>query len=264
MIYERPIPLKGDVLKQRIFSPLAYPNVRNANVIAITAHEAPRYSAHFPIAWAKRDTRFELVVIRSLLSDGRAHPEGSQAALAFLPALCRAYPFMYEPAAGPSDSQSKVATGHRSNYFDAAVADAPTDVGAPICFADGRPTKATAQRIALLDSAAPLFAITAAIAVDLAALDLFEAWPLRFENIEGHTLDVPDLWIVSQDMVQTGGLAPVMRKHGLIAADLIGLHRISLFRAGTLLSNAKAALKADQTSPTGAPMPAIDGTDAPT
>ena len=263
MIYERPIPLKGDVLKQRIFSPLAYTNVRNGNAIAITAHEAPRYAPHFPIAWAKRQHGFELVVIRSLLSDGRGHPEGSQAALAFLPALCRAYPFMYEPVTSTRGSISKVLTDHRSNYFDAAVADAPTDVGAPICFADGRPTKATAQRIALLDSAAPLFATTAAIAVELAELDLFEAWPLRFENIEGHTLDVPDLWIVKQDAVLTGSLAPVMRTHGLIAADLIGLHRISLFRAGILLANAKTALKAGQTSPDDAQLPAIAGTDAP-
>ncbi len=263
MIYERPIPLKGDVLKQRIFSPLAYPNVRNANVIAITAHEAPRYAPHFPIAWAKREHRFELAVIRSLLSDGRGHPDASQAALPFLPALCRAYPFMYEPVAGASDGKSKVLTGRRSNYFDAAVADAPTDIGAPICFADGRPTKATAQRVALLDSAAPLFAATAAIAVDLAAQDLFEAWPLRFENIEGHTLDVSDLWIVKQDAVLTGALAPVMRTHGLIAADLIGLHRISLFRAGILLANAKTALKSGPTRADDAQLPAIAGTDAP-
>jgi SapC len=261
LIYERPIPLKGDVLKQRIFSPLAYPNVRNANVIAITAHEAPRYAPHFPIAWAKREHHFELVIIRSLLPDGRGHPEASQTALPFLPALCRAYPFMYAPVA--DDSKSSVLTGRRSNFFDAAVADAPTDVGAPICFADGRPTKATAQRIALLDSAAPLFDTTAAVTVDLAALDLFEAWPLRFENIEGHTLDVPDLWIVKQDAVLTGALAPLMRTHGLIAADLISLHRISLFRAGIVLANAKTALRAGQPVPDDTQTPAIAGADAP-
>ncbi len=243
MLYERPVPLKGDVLKQRIFSPLAYVNVRNANVVGITAHEAPRYSAHFPIAWHKCDDRFELAVVRSLLDDGRGHPTASQSALTFLPALCRAYPFMYEPAGKAEPGPGNIPTHHRSNFIDAAVADAPSDIGSPICYPDGRPTKATAQRIALLDMAAPMFAETAEIGRQLSELELFEAWPLRFENVEGHTLDVPNLWIVKQDAIQTGALAPVMRRHGIIAADLIGLHRVSLFRAGILLANAKSALK---------------------
>lgn len=238
MLYERPVPLKGDVLKQRIFSPLAYENVRNANVIAITAHEAQRYASHFPIAWYRHENRFELIIVRSILADGRGHPAASQSALPFLPALCRAYPFMYEPGSAARNSHT------RTHFIDVAVADAPTDVGSPICFPDGRPAKATAQRIALLDIAAPMFAETAQIASQLSELALFEAWPLHFENIEGYTLDVPDLWIVKQDAISTGALAPVMRRHGIVAADLIALHRLSLFRTGIMLANARAALRA--------------------
>lgn len=239
MLYERPVPLKGDVLKQRIFSPLAYENVRNANVIAITAQEAMRYASHFPIAWHRHENRFELIIVRSLLADGRGHPAASQSALPFLPALCRAYPFMYEP--GMYQPGRHEPSRH---FIDVAVADAPTDVGSPICFSDGRPAKATAQRIALLDIAAPMFAETAQIAGQLSELALFEAWPLHFENIEGYTLDVADLWIVKQDAISTGALAPVLRRHGIVAADLIALHRLSLFRTGIMLANARAALRA--------------------
>jgi SapC len=238
LLYERPVPLQGDVLKQRIFSPLAYENVRNANVVAISAQEAPRYAPHFPIAWHRREGRFELIVVRSFLADGRGHPAASQSALKFLPVLCRAYPFMYEPGGTAQNSRA------RTNFVDAAIADAPTDIGSPICFPDGRPTKATAQRIALLDMAAPMFTQTAQIAAQLSELALFEAWPLHFENVEGHTLDVPDLWIVKQDAVQTGALAPIMRRHGIVAADLIALHRLSLFRTGIMLANARATLRA--------------------
>jgi hypothetical protein len=232
--YEIPIPLAGDILKQRIFSPLAYANVRTAKLIAIAGLEAPRYAAHYPIAWRKRDEAYELVIVRSLLPDGRGHPPGTLTALAFLPVLARAYPFLLGPAKE---------NGARAKLVDTAIADEPGDIGAPIALVDGRPSKATVQRIALLESSAPHFARTVAIARQLAELDLFEPWPLRFDDVEGHTLDVPDLWIVRQEVVSTGALAPVMRAHGTLAADLIGLHRLSLYRAGMLLAHARAALK---------------------
>jgi SapC len=234
--YDEPIPLAGDVLKQRIFSPLAYAIVRHANIVVISAAEAPRYAAHCPIAWRKRQDGFELVVLRSLLGDGTGHQAGSQKALNFYPILARAYPFLYDPAAGPAAGRAK--------FVDTAIADEPGDVGAPICMIDGRPSKATTQRIALLDAAAPSFAQTMAITKQLGDADLFEPWPLHFENVEGTTIAVEGLWIIKQTAVETEAFAPVMRAHGVIAADLIGLHRVSLFRAGILLAQARAALKA--------------------
>ncbi len=254
MDYERPIPLAGDVLKQRIFSPLAYPSVRNSNVIEIAAQEAPRYAAHFPICWRKQADRHQLVIVRSLIADGRGHPIGSQKALAFLPILCRSYPFLYAP--------SGTADGAMPKFIDHVIADEPSDIGSPICFTDGRPTKATAQRITMLDNAATLFAQTAAIASHLAAADLFEAWPLHFEGIEGQTLDVPNLWIVKQDVVATGALSPLMRVHGLVAADLIGLHRVSLFRTGILLANARSALKGQPNDSAATDQPELATTEA--
>jgi SapC len=239
--YERPIPLSGDVLKQRIFSPIAYAMVRRANIIAIAAVEAPRYAAHFPIAWRKRATGFELVILRSLLADGRGHVPGTQTALGFLPALARAYPFLYDPAREPAAGRAK--------FVDSAIADEPGDLGAPICYVDGRPTKATTQRIGMLDSLAPAFSQTAAITQQLAKADLFEPWPLHFENVEGQTIDVEGLWIIKQNAAASGVFAPIMRAHGLLAADLIGLHRISLFRAGTLLAQTRSALKASAAAP---------------
>jgi SapC len=235
--YERPIPLTGDILKQRIFSPIAYAGVRRANIIAIAASEVSRFAANFPIAWRRRGDVYELVILRSLLADGRGHAPGAQKALGLLPVLARAYPFLYDPAHAPQ-------VAGRAKFVDAAIADEPSDIGAPICLIDGRPTKATAQRIGLLDAAAPSFAKAAAIARHLADADLFEAWPLRFDNVEGHDLEVGGLWIVKQDAVGTGAFAPLLRAHGVVAADLIGLHRLSLFRAGIMLALARAALKA--------------------
>jgi SapC len=246
--YERPTPLAGDVLKQRIFSPTAYAGVRSASIVAIAAIEAPRYAAHFPIAWRRQNDSFELVVLRSLLPDGRGHAAGTQKALGFLPILLRAYPFLYDPALLPP------AAGH-AKFVDTAVADEPGDIGAPICYIDGRPTKATTQRLALLDVAAAAFAQTAAISRQLAAADLFEAWPLRFENIEGYDLEIRDLWIVRQDAVTTGAFAPLMRAHGVVAADLIGLHRVSLYRAGILLAQARGTLKAEAAASGMSPVP---------
>ena len=235
MDYVQPIPLSGDVLKQRIFSPLAYATIRNANVMAIAPVEAARFAGHYPIAWRKQNDSFELVVVRSLLADGRGHAPGTQTTLAFIPVLARCYPFLYDPALPPQAGKPK--------FVDTAIADQPNDIGAPIALADGRPSKATLQRIAQLDAAAPSFALSATIAATLAKAELFEPWPLHFENIEGQTLDVDGLWIVRQNVVETGGLAPLLRAHGIAAADLVSLHRISLYRAGMLLAQSRAALK---------------------
>lgn len=243
MDYDEPIPLSGDILKQRIFSPLAYANVRRCNVMAIGGGEAPRYAAHYPIAWRKRESEFELSVLRSLLPDGRGQPPGTETMLNFLPILARAYPFLLGPP--------KEVTGNRAKLVDTAPADKPADVGAPICLMDGRPSKATSQRIALLEAAAPMLSQTAAISRQLADLDLFEPWPLHFEDVEGTTLHIDDLWIVRQDAAKSGRLAPLMRTHGVMAADLISLHRLSLYRAGMLLAYSRAALRADALPPSG-------------
>lgn len=236
MDYEHPIALSDEVLKRRIFSPLAYPVVRNANVIRIAHSEAARYAAHFPVVWRKIGNGAELVVVRSLLADGRGHAPGSQQALPFLPTLCRAYPFLLNPQIAPAVDTPRL--------FDDAIADEAKDVGAPVCTPDGRPTKATVQRLGLLDAFVPPFQLTQALCNDLIGADLFEPWALSFDNIEGHKLEVTDLLIIRQTSFATGAFAPVLRTYGLPAAELLALHRISLFRAGILLANARKALVA--------------------
>lgn len=228
--------MSEDVFKRRIFSPLAYPAVRNANVIQISHSEAEKYAGHFPVVWRRRREAFELVVVRSLLADGRGHAPGSQQALPFLPVLCRSYPFLLDPIREPAINAAR--------QFDDAIADEPKDIGAPVCTPDGRPTKATVQRLGLLDAFIEPTQKTMAICNDLKARDLFEPWALSFDNIEGRKLEVPDLWIVKQTAFATGAFAGIMRVHGLFAADLLSLHRISLFRAGILLANARKALAA--------------------
>lgn len=235
MDYDQPIPLAGDVLKQRIFSPLAYANVRRANVVAIAQNEMARLAGHYPLVWRKTGDEFRLVAIRSLLDDGRGHAPGTQLTLSFLSVLLRCYPFLYDPRARPEPG--------RPRFIDQALADEPGDVGAPVALADGRPSKAALQRLAHLDAAATSFAQTALISNDLGKRELLEPWSLKFDDVQGIRLEVPDLWIVRQAAAKDSSLTPVLQAHGIAAGDLIGLHRLSLFRAGTLLTQARAALQ---------------------
>jgi len=93
--------------------------------------------------------------------------------------------------------------------------------------------------------------VSMALGQTLAELDLFEPWELKF-NISGTSIELPDLLIVRQKSLDTGALAPVLYRHGLVAAHLIGVHRISLFRAGILLAAARAVLHGETSAESGA------------
>lgn len=236
MDYDRPIALQGDVGKRRIFSPFAYARVRHTAAVEISLSEAERYAAYYPIAWQRiADQVFRLVVVRSLLHDGRGHYAGALTTLSFLPALCAAYPFLL--AEQPDHLNG-------ADYLvDDVIADEPTDVGAPIIMLDGRPSRATEQRLQLLERHRRQIAPTSRLNARLAAADLLEPWALKFDDVEGTRLEVPNLWILKQGTIETGAYAPVLGELGSRAAWLLGLHRVSIFRAGQLLANARAALR---------------------
>ncbi len=237
--------MAGEVLKQRVFAPTCYAAVRNTNIVAICASEAGRFVAHVPIAWRSRAGKFELVILRSFLGDGRGHLPGMQTATTLLPVLARAYPFLHDPTRAPTPGQPK--------FIDPVIADEPDDLGAPITAMNGRLTPQAARCIALLDASAASFAETAVISQCIADADLLEPWALRFEAQGAPTIELKGLWIVKHGAIATGAFAPLMRAHGLAAADLVALHRVSLFRTGLLLARARGALGITADGATGAP-----------
>jgi hypothetical protein len=229
---ERPIALEKDVLARRIYAPAAYAQVRNTAVVPIVHAEAYQLASWFPIVWRRRGTDIDLVAVRSLLDDNRAQPP---AARGLLPLLLQAYPFVLDPQHPVGPESAKM--------IDDVFADAPTDVGATITNIDRKLSRATVLRLRTLDIFAREYAVTSSISKLLADLNLFAPWELKF-NIEGHSVEIRDLCIIRQPAFDTGALSVVLEKLGAPAAQLIGLHRISLFRAGILLGMARAFLKA--------------------
>jgi hypothetical protein len=230
--YENPIRLTGAAATRRIFSPLAYANVRHAHVVPVVMPEAWALASWFPIVWQRTETFYQLVAVRSLFADGRGYLPVVESSPGLLPLLLQAYPFLIDPTVAPDASTAR--------WIDDVIADSPSDIGAPVLLADKRPTKASRLRLGMLDLFQKHWLNTHAFALQLSELGLLEPWNLTFD-IEGHSVGVDNLFIVRQSAFDTGLLAPVASCHGAMAAQLLALHRISLFRAGALLSAARAA-----------------------
>lgn len=233
MIYDKPVPFNRDHAKRRIFSPIAYAHIRNAQVLPVTMHEAGRYTAFYPIVWQQQSEGYSLVIVRSLFGDGRGHLKAAQTAYAFLPLLMRAYPFL------PPDER---VDPEAAFWIDDSVPDSPTDIGSPICLENGRLARASEQRLEFLDQYRKEAGQTEKFTSALVKSQQLEPWALAFD-VEGHRLSVPDLWIIKQAEVTTGAFSELMLEFGVEAAYLLGWHRLSLFRAGQLLARARAALR---------------------
>jgi SapC len=229
MLGERPIPLEKDALHRRIFAPSAYDVVRNAAIVPVVPTEAYELSWWFPLAWRKYGSQFILVAVRSLLSE-RAQPVAGRAPL---PLILQAYPFIFDPTlpafGGP-------------RMLDDVFPDAPTDVGATITTPAGRPSRAAIQRLHLLDIVAKDFHFAQALTSAIADRDLFVPWALRFD-VGDHSVGHTDLFIIRQAAFAGSALSDVFDNFGAPAAMLLGLHRISLFRAGALLALARKAVE---------------------
>jgi len=228
---QRPIPLEQDALRRRIYAPVAYATVRDQTVVPVVHTEAYQLAAWFPLVWRARGTAYDLVVVRALLDDQRAQP---RAARALLPRILQAYPFVF----GPTNA-SGIEGGR---MLEDVFADQPTDVGASITTVGGKFSRATLLRLRILDGLAGDLATTRRIGEMLAGFDLFEPWHLKFE-IAGRSVEIPDLFIVRQDIFETGKLSPALDELGAPAALVLGLHRISVFRAGALLAAARMLLE---------------------
>jgi hypothetical protein len=223
--------LEKDVLRRRIYSPLSYAPVRNAAVVPVVHSECLMLASWFPLVWRRRQATVEFVVIRALLNDQRAQPP---AARALLPLLFHAYPFVFDPDRPVGSDTRKM--------LDDVFADAPTDVGASITTVNRKLARATTGRFQILDRFANEVVVTTEIGNILAELDLLEPWPLKFD-IDGHRVEIPDLMVIRPSAFDSGALASLLETWGIPCAQMLGLHRISLFRAGVLLAAAKAFFK---------------------
>ena len=227
LLCERPIALEKDVLRRRIYAPLAYAPVRNAAVVPIVHSECQTLASWFPLVWRRRQATIEFVAIRALLNDQRAQPP---AARALLPLLLHAYPFVF-------DLRQPVRTDS-PRLLDDVFADAPTDIGASITTVHRKLSRATTSRFRLLDRFAHESAATNAIGNALAELDALEPWPLKFD-IDGNNVEIPDLLVIRPSAFESGHFSRLLGSYGIPCARMLGLHRISLFRAGVLLGMAK-------------------------
>lgn len=229
--FDSPLALHDTVLRRRIYSPQSYAPVRNAAVVPIVYSECATLACWFPLAWQRRRRGFEFVAIRALLNDQRAQPP---AARNLLPLILRAYPFILDPEQ-PAEPNAR-------RMLEDVFADAPTDIGATITTVQRKLSRGTTSRFHFLDQFAHEAPVTAKIGEAIADLDEFEPWNLHFE-IDGHNVDVPELVVIRPSAFEGGRLAPLLNEYGMPCAQMLGLHRISLFRAGGLLALAKAFYK---------------------
>ena len=229
---QRPVPLERDALRRRIYAPVAYAAVRDQAVVPVVHTEAYQLAAWFPLVWRARGTEHDLVVVRALLDDQRAQPRAATRAL--LPRILQAYPFVFE-ATNPQGIEG-------GRMLEDVFADQPTDVGASITTVGGKFSRAALLRFRILDGLAGDLTTTRRIGEVLASSDLLEPWQLKFD-IAGRTVEVPNLFIVRQDTFETGKLSPVLEELGAPSALVLGLHRISVFRAGALLATARMLLE---------------------
>jgi hypothetical protein len=231
LLGEQPIALEKDVLRRRIYAPLAYAPVRNAAVVPIVHSECVTLASWFPLVCQRRQATVEFVAIRALLNDQRAQPP---AARALLPLLLHAYPFVFNPRQPVRTDTPKM--------LDDVFADAPTDIGASITTVQLKLARATTGRFRLLDRFAHESQITGAIGSALAELDVLEPWPLKFD-IDGNNVEIPNLLVIRPSAFERGHLGRLLGIYGVPCAQVLGLHRISLYRAGVLLAMAKTFIR---------------------
>jgi len=236
-LYRASLPIAFQASGMRIYAPVAYPAVRQAQIVPIIHIEALPMAAWFPVVWRQTEHGVDLVVVRSLLADGRGQPARSPKDPRSLPLIFRAYPFKMERKGQGGEAITIT--------LDDAFADEPTDAGAPILSPAGELGRGAEQRCRALAVLAHMLPQTQAITQYLLDADLLEPWPLALA-LDGVALEVPDLLVVRPGVFRTGGLAGFASAFGPTGARFLVAHRLSLFRAGVLAGSARTALRKAQ------------------
>ena len=234
MMAECPQPLTGELMASRIYSPFAYPLPRRARIVPIVTIEAERLAAAFPVVWRRGINGPELVVLRTLLENGTGYAPGTDRTLALLPLILQAYPFVLS-------ATEPLALSDNRRMIDVAGADEPTDAGAAIAGPDGRLSRGTELRLRALEIFERDFQQTLTLGHRIEAMGLFEPWPLDFDLGGGRRCEIGELLVVSPKAFDTPRIATLLAASGIAAARLLGMHRLSLFRAGVLLAAARGA-----------------------
>lgn len=231
-IYEALRPFNPGDGETRIFAPVSYALVRQAQIVPIVHIEALNLAHWFPVCWQMKDKTATLVALRTLHRDGSSQPPGSPASMTSLPLVLRAYPFVV----GGGDAGGE----QDAHLIETAIPDEPTDIGSPIMLPSGRATPGTKlklQAVAAFNGALPQ---TIAITEELQRHGLLEPWPLSFD-VAGQSIIVPDLHVVKPSEFASPRIFRIIEAHGPSVATFLGAHRISLFRAGVLYQTARDA-----------------------
>ncbi len=232
-LYQCPEPPGLSFAHERIFAPVSYPLVRRLSIVPIVHSEALAMAAWFPVCWRAQGGEFHLSVLRSLLPDAEdSQPTGSPRSPASLPLALRCYPVAITPGLGHGGPM----------MVERGLADQPTDAGAPLFLANGKPSRGLTQRYRSAMIARHAAVTTAAMTAELALAGAFRPWAISLEVQPGRRLCVPDLWHVPADGLGDAALQGLLGRHGVDAAVLLSAHRLSLFRVGTLLRAARRAL----------------------
>jgi len=234
-IYEAPALLTKEFGHQRIYAPAAYRQVRTLSLVPIVHTEVFDLAALFPTCWTTTPQGPALAALRSLLPGGSAMPGGEKAGLAVLPLAFQAYPFVVPDGGG---------AGSEAVLVDQAIADQPSDVGAPMIMADGQPARATLMRARLALQTGRVLQTTRALSQFVHEEGLLEPWPLRFELGDGESVDIDGLMVLARARLEAPGLRKAIRAFGVEAGLFFSAHRLSLFRISGLLSAAKTVVAA--------------------
>lgn len=219
---------------RRIYSPVSYRAVRQAQIVAISASEAAHQAHWYPVAW-QQDARGEmsLVAVRSLLGDGRGNGDFDGWSLNSLSHLLFAFPFT--KASNP-DADNRIDLA-----IDAVTCDARTDAGSPVLDRRGSLTPGAKMRLARLDSFHAGADLSTRITQVLVEEEALEPWPIEMQ-VAGQTLALPGLHVVKPPLFDTPWASRLIARFGPEAAMLLAAHRVSLFRVNWLRMAARRDL----------------------
>jgi hypothetical protein len=231
-LYEQPTALTADWGHHRIFAPLAYRRLTNLVLVPIVHTEAIDLARFFPSCWDMTPAGPVLSVLRALTRDASGIPAAARKAAASLPAALQAYPIVVPST--PDAMAGRI-------LVDKVIAEDPSDIGAPLTMADGKPSRAAAARTRLALKTARTLSQTRELTRFLHDAGLLEPWPLHFELAAGERVDIDNLQVLARSRLDDPKVHRAIATHGIDAALFLSAHRLSLFRISGLLAVARAA-----------------------
>jgi hypothetical protein len=224
VLYDNPEKLSASFAHERIYAPQSYALVRELQIVPAVHVEALAMAAWFPVCWRQAPPGPELVILRSLASiaDG-LQPRGAPRQPASLPLALRSYPVAIHADLGQRGAI----------MVERAIADQPTDLGAPLALSDGRPSRGLQNRYRTALIARQAAEATAAMTAALAEAGAFQPWPLCFATSAGEVA-VDGLLHASGEVLDGPQGRALLQRFGVDIAVLLSAHRLSLFRIGEL------------------------------